>query len=51
MNQSFHGFEPVETAAHAKSRARIERLIALGRGLEFELPPREVEKLRDVDFG
>lgn len=51
MNQSFHGFAPVETAAHAKSRARIERLIALGRGLEFELPPREVEKLRDVDFG
>ena len=37
--------------ARAQSRARIEHLIALGRGLDFELPPREVETLREIDFG
>jgi plasmid stability protein len=25
----------------AASRARIERLVALGRGLEFDIPPRQ----------
>jgi plasmid stability protein len=35
----------------AESRARIERLIALGRGLEeFELPPRNAGTIKDVDF-
>lgn len=43
--------EPLESAGKAKSRARIEQLIALGRGLDFAPPPREVADLRDVDFG
>ena len=35
----------------AASRARVERLIALGRGLDdFELPPRDVGTIKDVDF-
>jgi hypothetical protein len=51
VTQSFRGFEPVETPARANSRARIERLIALGRGLDWEPEQREVETLRDVDFG
>jgi len=44
-------FLPFPADAHAASRARIERLIALGRGLEdFELPPRETGAIKDVDF-
>ncbi len=31
--------------------ANIDRLIRLGRGLEFEAPPREVAVLRDIEFG
>lgn len=40
-----------ETAGRAASRARIERLIALGRGLDFDPPPREAAELREIDFG
>ncbi|WP_439545693.1 FitA-like ribbon-helix-helix domain-containing protein [Sandarakinorhabdus sp.] len=44
-------FRPFPVDAQAASRARIERLIALGRGLEdFELPPRETGTIKDVDF-
>ncbi len=49
VSQSFRPFDTVDT--RAESRARIERLIALGRGLEdFELPPREYGTIKDVDF-
>jgi plasmid stability protein len=47
MSHSFRHFEPDQKA---QSRARIEHLIALGRGLDFEAPPREVEPIRDIDF-
>jgi len=50
VSQTFR-HEPLETASKAESRARIERLIALGQGLDFDPPPREVADLRDVDFG
>lgn len=52
MATSFRHFEPDPTeAARAQSRARIERLIELGRGLDdFELPPREHGTIKDVDF-
>lgn len=37
--------------ARAESRARIERLVALGRGLEdFVVPPREAGTIRDLDL-
>ena len=50
MNQTFRHFEPITADPSAASRARIERLIALGRGLNFEPPKREHEALRDIDF-
>lgn len=44
-------FRHAPTGARAESRARIERLIALGRGLDtFELPEREVGTIRDLDL-
>jgi plasmid stability protein len=44
-------FRPFPVDAQAASRTRIERLIALGRGLaDFELPPREAGTIKDVDF-
>lgn len=44
-------FRPFPADPRADSRARIERLIALGRGLEdFELPPRETGAIKDVDL-
>lgn len=50
VSQPFRHFKPA-VDPRAESRARIERLIALGRGLEdFELPPREVGTIKDVDF-
>lgn len=50
VSQSFRHFKPA-TDPRAESRARIERLIELGRGLEdFELPPRIVGTVKDVDF-
>jgi plasmid stability protein len=48
MTQSFRHFEP---DPKAKSRARIERLIKLGRGVDWQPEPRTVEKLREIDFG
>jgi plasmid stability protein len=45
-HQSATAFDP-----KAASRARIERLIALGRGIDWEPEPRTVEKLREIDFG
>jgi plasmid stability protein len=44
MTHSFRHYEPDQ---RTKSRARIERLIALGRGLNFEAPAREHE---DIDI-
>ncbi|MEY4501957.1 MAG: hypothetical protein RIS52_1847 [Pseudomonadota bacterium] len=48
MTPSFRHFEP---DPKAKSRARIEKLIERGRGLNWEPEPRTVEKLREIDFG
>jgi plasmid stability protein len=44
-------FRHVETNPRlAESRTRIEHLIALGRGVDFEQPPRETGTIKDVDF-
>ena len=50
VTQGFQHFEPPASDPKAASRARIERLIALGRGLDFELPPRTRGTIKDVDF-
>jgi len=44
-------FDHAPVDARAESRARIERLIALGRGLDWEPEPRDVGEMRDIDFG
>ena len=50
VSQTFRHFKPV-VDPRAESRARIERLIALGRGLEdFEVPPRIVGTIKETDF-
>jgi hypothetical protein len=51
VSQSFRHFARTAPDPRAESRARIERLIALGRGIDWEPEPREVEKLREIDFG
>jgi hypothetical protein len=51
MNRPFRHFEPATPDPRAASRARIERLIALGQGLDWEPEPREIEKLREIDLG
>lgn len=43
----FGHFQPDAAAA---SRSAIERLIELGRGLDFEPPPRTAEKYDPPDF-
>lgn len=48
VSHSFRHFEP-EEAVRTGSQV-IDRLIELGRGLDFEPPPREVEKPREIDF-
>ena len=48
VQRRFRHAEPLRADPKAQSRARIERLIALGRGLEFDLPTREVEVLKEV---
>ncbi len=47
-----HSFRHFETVADpkAESRARIERLIALGRGVDWEPPKRETGTIKDLDF-
>jgi plasmid stability protein len=50
VSQKFR-HEPLDATSKAQSRARIERLIALGQGLDFDPPPREIAEVRDVDFG
>ncbi len=50
VSQSFQHFESVVADPKAESRARIERLIVLGRGLNWEPEPRKIEKLREIDF-
>jgi plasmid stability protein len=47
MARSFQHFEP---DPKAKSRARIEHLIALGRGVDWEPPKREVGTIKETDF-
>jgi plasmid stability protein len=44
-------FRHLESDPKAKSRGRIERLIKLGRGVDWQPEPRTVEKLREIDFG
>ncbi len=51
VNDMATSFRHFETDPKAKSRARIERLIELGRGINWQPEPREVEKLREIDFG
>jgi plasmid stability protein len=51
VTHSFRHFEPAVADPKAASRARIERLIELGRGMDWEPEPRQVEKLREIDFG
>lgn len=46
----FRHLKTPETPARAASRARIERLIELGRGLDWEPPKREVGTIKDLDF-
>lgn len=48
MTHNFRHFEPAAFTPQYNSRTRIDRLIALGRGIDFELPPRETEVLDDV---
>jgi plasmid stability protein len=50
VTQSFRHFEPELADPKAKSRARIEHLIALGRGIDWEPPKREVGTIKDTDF-
>jgi hypothetical protein len=50
VTHSFRHFKPA-VDPRVESRARIERLIELGRGIDWEPEPREVEKLREIDFG
>lgn len=47
----FNAFEPEQTPeAKAASRARIERLIELGRGIDWEPEPRQPEPFREHDW-
>lgn len=41
-----HSTDPVGTGSVA-----IDRLLRLGRGIEFDAPPRETVVLKDIDFG
>jgi hypothetical protein len=51
VNPSFRHFRSAAPDLRAESRLRIEQLIKLGRGLDFEPPPRDFEPLREIDFG
>lgn len=47
----FQSFPPEQTPeARAESRARIERLIELGRGIDWEPEPRKPEPLTNFEF-
>ena len=47
----FKSFQPEQTPeAKAASRARIEQLIELGRGIDWEPEPRKPEPLTDFAF-
>ena len=50
VGQPFRHREPSTADRKAESRARIERLIALGRGLDWEPEPREVGTIKDLDL-
>lgn len=50
VNDMTPSFRHFETEQRARSRARIERLIALGRGLDFEAPERIVGTIKETDF-
>ncbi|MEP6785670.1 MAG: hypothetical protein ABI898_08005 [Sphingomonadales bacterium] len=47
---SFRHAAPVEDEFVSTGSKNIDRLIRLGRGLEFEPPPREVETMREYDW-
>jgi plasmid stability protein len=51
VRKPFRHLTPAAPDPRAASRARIERLIALGRDLDFAPAPREIETLREIDFG
>lgn len=48
VSRSFRHLSPAD--ARAESRARIERLIALGRGIDWEPEPRIVGAIKETDF-
>jgi plasmid stability protein len=49
VSQHFRHFKPA-TDPRAEGRARIERLVELGRGIDWEPEPREVEEFREHDW-
>jgi putative aminopeptidase FrvX len=51
VTHEFRHFDPITADPKSESRARIERLIELGRGIDWAPEPRKVEKLREIDFG
>jgi hypothetical protein len=50
VQRPFSHAEPLRADAKARSRARIEHLIALGRGIDWQPPEREVGTIKDLDF-
>lgn len=50
VNDMTTSFRHFKGDPKAKSRARIERLIELGRGIDWDPAPREVEPVRDSIF-
>lgn len=51
VTHNFKHFDPAIFGRKPQSRLRIERLIELGRGIDWEPEPRKAEKLREIDFG
>jgi plasmid stability protein len=50
VSQTFRHFKPAAADLRAESRARIERLIELGRGIDWEPEPRIVGTIKETDF-
>ncbi len=50
VSTPFRHFETSAADPKVESRARIERLIALGRGLDWEAPKRDVGTIKEIDF-
>jgi plasmid stability protein len=50
ISRPFRHFEAAAPDPKAESRARIERLMELGRGIDWEPEPRDVEEFRGHDW-